>query len=249
VTDRPDVPVAVWRAQADPSAPPSAQAVAVLDDREREHADAFLRERDRRRYVASHAFVRSVLARYLEVDAAAVAIQPGGNGKPAAVTTADGDELRWNASHAGDLTVVAIARAAGVDVGVDIEVVRSLPRLDSVASLVCAPSELQAIRALPAGDRLLAFLRCWTRKEAIVKATGDGLAGGLARLEVATGIGPPRVLRVDGRPDRTWRLVDLPAMPGFVGALAVRAVRPSGPRPPSADRAPGPGRRPAASDG
>jgi 4'-phosphopantetheinyl transferase len=248
VTEDAGLPLAVWRAQADGGAP-APHALSVLDARERERAGRFLHERDRRRFVASHAFMRSVLARYLDIEPAAVRIEPGRSGKPAALTTAGGAELRWNAAHAGDLTVVAVARGAGFEVGVDVEEIRELPRLDAVAALVCAPAEVEAIWRLPAGARLEAFLRCWVRKEAVVKATGDGLRRPLARLEVSTGIGPPRVLRIDGRPDRSWRLLDLPPIPGFVGALAVRAPRPSAPPRPSAGPAPGPGHPPAGSGG
>jgi phosphopantetheine--protein transferase-like protein len=140
-----------------------------------------------------------VLAGYLGVDPGAVRFVAGPHGKPAAVGA--GTSIDWNLSHSDELAVIVVAR--GAQVGVDVERLRPLARVDALARLVCSAAEVAALGALPASERSDAFLRLWSRKEALAKATGAGL-GGLAR------------------PDPRLRVSDLPAIDGYVGAVATR---------------------------
>jgi len=189
----------VWAVRLD--LPDTAAQRALLGPDELERASAFRFAHDARRFVARRAFVRVVLGGYPDLAPAAVRFEVAAHGKPA-VASAPGS-LDWNLSHPGELAVVVVAR--GAEVGVDVEEVRPLARLNSVARLVCSPTERDALRALPAPARAAAFLQLWTREEALVKASGAGLRG-LTRP-----------------PDARYRLADLGGFEGYVGAVAARA--------------------------
>jgi 4'-phosphopantetheinyl transferase len=119
------------------------------------------------------------------------------------------------------LALIAVAR--GRAVGVDIEAVRPLPELDLMIAEVCTQRERAALRALPDAERLVAFFEIWTRKEAVLKARGDGLGASLDRVEVALPGEPARLLRLDGDPQaaKRWSLRALTPAPGYVAALVV----------------------------
>jgi 4'-phosphopantetheinyl transferase len=134
----------------------------------------------------------------------------------------DAGDLRFNMSHAEDLCLVAVAR--GREVGVDLEAVRPLGDLAVLAETCFSPMELEALLAVPESGRVHAFYSGWTRKEAVLKALGDGLARPLDSFDVTLAPGEPaRLLQVDGDPTASARyeLHALEPWPGFVGALAV----------------------------
>jgi 4'-phosphopantetheinyl transferase len=143
-------------------------------------------------------------------------------GKPALVRVGAAPDLRFNLSHCDDLA--AYVFAIGHEVGIDVERVRALPGADAIAERCFSRREAQAYRALAAPDRPLGFFNCWTRKEAFVKARGDGLGCALDEFDVSLAPGEPaRILRV-GEIDGAacgWSLIDCPTAPGFVGAIAV----------------------------
>jgi len=171
---------------------------AVLSGGERSRAAALRGEALRRRYVASHAAVRRLLAALVGGTPAALPIARGPNGKP---------ELpggpRFSLSHSGDLALVAIDPLH--EVGVDVEQVRPVREADDIAARWFSPEERAILRAAGA-DGGAAFARLWTRREAWLKALGVGLDEALA-----------------GRPVDLARfaLHDLVPAPGRVGALAV----------------------------
>lgn len=130
-------------------------------------------------------------------------------------------DLRFNVSRSGGLGLLAVV--PGVEVGVDVERVRPFPELERVASRFFSPGEVGRLRRLPPSLRVDAFYRVWTRKEAFLKARGEGLTRPLASFEVSVEPGrAPRILRIDGpdEPDR-WILLHLAPAPGYVGAVAL----------------------------
>src|SRR5438477_609032 len=134
------------------------------------------------------------------------------------VTTAPAARQRA-ASFTDDAVEVIVARR---DVGVDVEAVRTLPDADDVAARWFSPREYATYRALEPGDRALGFFQCWTRKEAFIKALGDGLFHPLDRFDVSLAPGEPaQILRVADVPgDRCrWRLEGFSPVPGFVAAV------------------------------
>ena len=130
--------------------------------------------------------------------------------------------LRFNVSHSQGLAVVAVTRHR--EIGVDVEEVRPLPDAQPIAERCFSGEENRVFLGVPAADRLAAFFNCWTRKEAYLKALGDGLARPLDAFDVTLLTGEPaRLLRVKGdeREAARWSLRALYPALGYVGALVV----------------------------
>jgi 4'-phosphopantetheinyl transferase len=157
----------VWL--VDLSVEPSSSAVEALSMDERARAGRFVFGRDRRRYLAAHVAVRNILSARTGIPAGRLEFTEGQFGKP---TLANGG-CSYNLSHSEDVAAVAIADAG--DIGVDVEVRRSLDDAESLAMMLYTPGERRQI-ADAGGDSDLAFLHCWTRKEACLKAIGCGLS-------------------------------------------------------------------------
>jgi 4'-phosphopantetheinyl transferase len=211
--------VDVWshltRAQAD-----LASEGALLDESERARAARFRFDRDCRRYVERHAFARRVLARYLGCDPADVAFRTGSSGKP----ELDGcDDRSFNLSQDDDLTVLVVGD--GRPVGVDVERVRAIDNVDELAEGLFAPDEVDAVRAAAPAARSLAFLTLWTRKEAVAKAMGVGLAMPLDEFTVLSpttaAVGRPRSA---GR-ELPFAFAPLAGLHGYVGTAACAGER------------------------
>lgn len=193
-----------------------------LSDDERARACRFVQPRDAHRYRAAHGWLRSVLGRYLGVPAADVRMTDGA-GKPRLAPRPGQPVLEFNLTHAGGWAACAIS--PDVPVGIDLERERPLEDLGTMAASIFSPEDQQRFAALPSRDRLVAFFRAWTRKEACLKATGHGL--GLAPERVSVTFAPadaPRVLSYDGRAcEREWTLAAIDVPPGWAAALAVPA--------------------------
>jgi 4'-phosphopantetheinyl transferase len=196
-----------------------AEADAVLSADERERIGRFRLEAHRERSLLARALLRWILAAYLRLEPAAIALRYGPQGKPA---LASSNPLHFNTSHAGDYAAFAVTSLG--EVGVDIEVIQSeMPRREEIAARYFAAGEQAALRALPEAERNAAFFELWTRKEAFVKARGDGLFSGLDTFEIS--LGEPRVLALkgDAAAAREWKLFALPTIHGLSGAAIVKA--------------------------
>jgi 4'-phosphopantetheinyl transferase len=173
---------------------------------------------ERSRALRSRAGLRLLLGRRLAVAPAAVRLVAGPWGKPT-LDASHCSRLRFNLSHSGDRLLVALG--TGREVGIDIEAGSDGLDVDAIAGLAMAEHERRTLRRLALPARRAAFLRLWTRKEALLKATGEGLM-----REPRTAALPRHLCGrwADGRVEmtgRTWRLVDLPAEPPGAAALAV----------------------------
>jgi 4'-phosphopantetheinyl transferase len=152
----------------------------------------------------------------------------GERGKPALARAFADSGLRFNVSHADDVAVYALS--AGREIGIDVEAVRAVPDADAIVAHMFSRRENEAYRALDPRDKPLGFFCCWTRKEAYIKALGDGLYHRLDCFDVSLAPGEPaRILRVEGTPgDRCgWTLHSFVPGPGLIGAVVVRQVAPA----------------------
>ncbi len=195
---------------------------ALLDDEESDRARRFVRPADRRRYVLAHVALRLLLAQCLGVEPAAVTYKRGVHGKPGLGTGLA--PLQFNMSHSSDLGLLAVARERSL--GVDVEEIRDVPEALSVADTQFSVAERRALRSLPPGGQQAAFFRCWTRKEALVKADGRGLGHALDSFDVDLAPGSMWALkRYAGRPgdESGWTLRDLPSPTGYAAAGAIAA--------------------------
>jgi len=198
------------------------EALSLLSRDELARAGQFVRETDRRRFVVARARLRELLAERLNTSPRVIGLTYGRAGKPALAPRSGCSSLRFNVSHCGD--VAAFALVHGCEVGVDIEEVRPLTDADDMAALVFSENERAEYRALPAEEKCCGFFNGWTRKEAFVKAVGDGLGYPLDQFDVSLAPGKPaKLLRVSGEPaDRTpWTLDVFEPAPGMVGAIVV----------------------------
>jgi 4'-phosphopantetheinyl transferase len=147
----------------------------------------------------------------------------GAAGKPYVWRPAFGRSLEFNLSYTGRLAVYACA--FGRAVGIDIERIEEQTDLLDVADNCFSPLERRGLRELPPGSRTAAFYRCWTRKEAYVKASGSGLTAPLDRFDVTLRPHEPAaLLRVHGDPAEAarWRMTELALPAGYVGALVTQ---------------------------
>lgn len=201
---------------------------ACLDDAERTRADRFAFERDRVAYTAAHALLRSVLSSDA-LDAGLAPADwrfvPGPHGRPEIVGEQNRPGLRFNISHTTGF--VAVALAAGHEVGVDVEARVRRGLTMEIADRYFAPAEIAHLDGLVPADRREAFMAFWTLKEAYIKAIGKGLACPLDAF--AFTLDPLSIAfsdRLDDRPER-WLFRRLSPVPDYLLALAVRHPEPA----------------------
>lgn len=214
--------VHVWRTVTEVPASRLAPLYEALAPDERARAGRFRFEEDRRRFTVARGVLRSILARYLDVEPAAVEFRYGAHGKPSLAETVAGRDLRFNLSHSHGLALHAFA--VGRELGVDVERVRPATDILGVARRSFSLAEVDALTSLPPGQRREGFFNCWTRKEAFIKAHGAGTALGLSRFDVTLRPDEPAaLLRFDGDPGEAarWSLRALDAGEGYKAALAV----------------------------
>ena len=211
--------VHVWRARIDADATRhhGHEAAGLLSTDERARADRFRSEQHRRAFAVCRATLRRLLASYFAREPVALPLPTSEHGKP---FLDDGTPLQFNLSHSGGLALYAFAVER--EVGVDIELVRDDVPHEALAERFLSPRERIALQSLPDHARRQAFFACWVRKEAFVKARGEGLAFGLSRFSVSVAPDhPARLLEVLDDPATGWSLRGLDPAPGYVAALAV----------------------------
>lgn len=213
--------VHVWRIELD------RPVASVLSPDEKERADRFHFERDRRRFTAARTSLRVLIGRYLGTAREAIEFRYGAHGKPAVVS---GSGLEFNVAHSEELALIAFALHRPV--GIDVEFLNSGPFENGVAERFFSQREVADLVSLPEAERRTAFYRCWTRKEAFLKANGKGLGYGLDQFTVSLlPDEPAALLDTAVEPDEAarWQLISLDPGPGYAAALAapvgVTAVR------------------------
>jgi 4'-phosphopantetheinyl transferase len=165
--------------------------------------------------------LRSILGQYLDIEPACLDFAYESRGKP--VLTRGGPALHFNLSHSGDLSLLAVARAAPV--GADLEQLRPLPDIDRISATFFSAHENVELQAMPQEQKLEGFFNGWTRKEAYLKATGQGITELGDQVEVSLTPGAPaRILRIagDAQAASHWSLHCFSPAPGFIGALAIQ---------------------------
>ncbi len=214
--------VHVWGAALDLPAVRLASLNELLSPDERRRAGGFRFDVDRRRFIAARGLLRVILGHYLGMPPRQVTLTYGEQGKPQLAPSAAPADLSFNLAHSAGLAVYALRW--GRPVGVDLEEVRSLPDLAELVAGTLSPREQAQLSGLPLEQQTEAFFKCWTRKEAYLKATGQGLAGDLSQVEVSLAPGEPaRLISVnnDVLAAAQWTLHDLSLHPSYVACVAV----------------------------
>ena len=200
--------VQVWCAATD-----VAVDLSTLSPGEHARASRFRFDRDRCRWIAARVLLRRVLGETLGCAPSRLTFTYSDHGKP----MIEGDPVRFNLSHSGDLAVCATARTA--EIGVDVEHIRAIEGIEALFRSISSVREYSAFRLLPPTERTRAFFETWTVKETCVKAKGTGLTTPLAKIEVPQ-LGDSQRVITSG-PD-CWSVFTLRLQPGYVGALALR---------------------------
>jgi 4'-phosphopantetheinyl transferase len=217
------VEVVVTRLDLEPEAVRA--SVALLSDAERQRASRLVFDRDSCRFIVARAWLRRLLAARLGVRPESVELAYGEHGKPMLARRCATSDLRFNVSHAEDVAVYAFSE--GREIGIDIEFVRMIADADHIAERFFSRYENETYLALDPSDRPLGFFNCWTRKEAFVKAFGDGLSHPLDRFDVSLAPGEPaEILSVDGMPGDQcgWALHGFLPGRGLVGAIVTQEI-------------------------
>ena len=194
----------------------------LLDSAERNRAGKFRAERDRRRFVVAHATLRIVLAEYagLEPHRVKFTVRPGG--KPVLARNSATGALHFNLSHSGELALCAVADR---EVGVDLEQLEHHDDMQRVAQHFFSEVEARTLGTLSGMDRTHFFFRTWVRKEAYLKASGEGLARDTRRFTVHDREAGVTLHTPDGcKADASYNVYDLPDVDDHFAALAVREV-------------------------
>jgi 4'-phosphopantetheinyl transferase len=190
----------------------------VLQPEEKRRAYQFRFENLRCSFIARRAALRVLLGRYLNMGATSIDFSYETRGKPKIVGNSP---VRFNVSHSGGLALFAFA--AHCDVGIDVEQIRPLPDIQSIAEQHFCSQEAAELLSLPPDQREHAFFLCWTRKEAYIKATGDGLSTPLNEFRVTLRPDEPAALlhlAHDANAAKPWALHDLNLDSNYAAALA-----------------------------
>ncbi|MFL6197450.1 MAG: 4'-phosphopantetheinyl transferase family protein [Thermoanaerobaculia bacterium] len=215
--------VHVWSIRLDPG-PDRVEALGRLLSRDEwERANRFRFEKHRRQYVVGRGALRTLLAGYLGgVRPADVRFSYGPRGKPFLDPPSQAGELQFNLSNSDELALVGFV--LGPEIGVDIEYLKPMPDCEQISERFFSESERKVLRRIPFPTKEEAFFNCWTRKEAYLKAVGEGLAAPLDSFDVTLAPGePPRMLTLKGDAERAarWFFHHLRPAPDYVGAVAI----------------------------
>lgn len=209
--------VDVWRIALDQGGERLERFRRTLEPQELERAGRFHFEKHQRHFIVARGFLRSVVARYLGTQPESLRFIYGAYGKPALESE---HGLRFNLSHSNEVALLAVTLSA--ELGVDVEQIRADFASEDIAQRFFSRTEVETFNALPKEEQVAAFFRCWTRKEAYIKAIGKGLSQPLDAFDVTLAPDtPPALLRAEGDDASRWLLADIDAGEGYAAALAV----------------------------
>jgi 4'-phosphopantetheinyl transferase len=212
--------VHIWLVQTNDEGVSLEDSEDLLSSVEQDQASKFKFEADRRRYVAAHAALRSIVSIYVNSPARELQFASGPYGKPKLAPIHDRKKIAFNLSHSHEVALIAVTQ--GQEIGVDVEWVRENFAFDEVAQRFFTTREVAALHALPLHLQREAFYKCWTSKEAFLKAKGTGLSGQLDEVEIVL---IEDVVRVKGTIPN-FSLLEITADGGYTAALVVSGVEP-----------------------
>lgn len=196
------------------------ESTPVFSADERAHSERFRYASDAQRFLAGRTFLRATLSRYVGTRADELRFGYSELGKPMLLGVGRTARLRFNLSHSGRWAVLGVAVS---EIGVDIEVIRPVPEIEDIAHALFTAREADAVLGVTGAERLSRFYKCWTRKEAFLKAVGVGLHTALKSFEVA--VAPTeavRIVHIDNENANDWSLLAPAWADDLVIAVAVR---------------------------
>lgn len=211
--------VHVWRVSLDQ---PAANYALLLSSDEQMKAERFRFEQDRRRFTVGRGTLRKVLGCYLNASPESLVFEYGANGKPSLSTQMLQTELCFNLSHSEEMMLLAVTQKRAV--GIDLEYIRPNPDPVKLAEQFFSSMERAELDALPSNRKFASFFSGWTRKEAYLKARGDGMTYPWDQFSVSMDCDQPaKLLEVKGDPQELsrWSFHTLTPASGYIGALVV----------------------------
>jgi len=214
----PDAALHIWRIPLlDHDEQSMARSRSLLNAEEMIRANRLIAENPRRCFIKARAALRSILSRYLNVTAADLVFSYGPQGKP----VLPHHNISFNLSHSSDLALLAIARRG--EIGVDVEVIDPARATGDIAARFFSPAEQEQLQTYSGDERIRAFFRCWSRKESVIKALGEGLLCPLHSFDVDLAEHEARLLafRRDDIDITSWNMISIKADEQYAAAVTI----------------------------
>jgi 4'-phosphopantetheinyl transferase len=212
----------IWRADLKFNECFQTSFLKLLSPDEKSRAQKFRFTKDSRNFIIARGILRSLIGKYLKIKPAEISFRYSEFGKPG---IADNHSLQFNISHSKNIALFAFIKK--LNVGVDVEFVNPDIEVKDIAEKFFSPNEVLNLYALPEKQHTLGFFNCWTRKEAFIKAVGEGLSFPLNKFEVSLEPDKPaKLLATDWEPKAVskWSIFSMSPATNFVGSLAIEGV-------------------------
>ena len=219
-----DTEIHVWHQSLALGIPEVETLRRLLSPDELRRAERFRFEPNRKEFIVCRGTLRRLLGSYLQVPAAELRFAYSEYGRPSLMADTKETKLDFNVSHSGEAALLAFG--CGRTIGIDVEEVRRDFGTSEIAERFFSRAERAALRELSPDQRYEAFFRCWTRKEAFIKALGEGLSHPLDQFDVSLAPGAPAALlatRPDAQEVNRWKLWDIEVPSGYAAALAAKS--------------------------
>ena len=214
--------VHVWRADLEVDESSQRSFLKLLAPDEESRAGKFRFAKDRRNFIAARGMLRVLLGKYLETNPAEISFEYSRFGKPG---IANSNALRFNITHSQNIALFAFTKK--FTIGIDVEFVNPDIEVKDIAKKFFSTNEIMNLLALPVKQQALGFFNCWTRKEAFIKAVGEGLSFPLDKFEVSLEPGKPaKLLATHWEPAAVskWSMYSMSPEPNFVGSLVIEGL-------------------------
>jgi 4'-phosphopantetheinyl transferase len=213
----PEKTIHVWHASLISSEATQIKNEMLLSEDERERGSRFCFERDQRRFILRRGILRKILSLYLQAQPSELSFSYSSRGKPILRIQRGIKLIQFSYSHSGEMAIYAITR--GTEIGIDLEKITPVEGLNEIAKRFFTEGENLQIKAAHEMARSRAFLKLWTRKEAILKATGEGIAE-LGKVDV---IEDGNYLEYNGA---RWWMNSFRPSENYLAAIAIQAFEP-----------------------
>lgn len=213
----------IWCASLDQPVSQFQRLKQTLSMDEQMRAERFHFKQDRKHFIISRGILRTILGRYLNMKPNQLKFCYGKNGKPALAGTFRNRTIHFNISHSEAVGLYAFTQDS--EIGVDIEHIRDISEMEQIAEHFFSVRENAIFSALPKSEKRETFFKCWTCKEAFIKAIGNGLSIPLEKFDVSIVPGEPvKLISIEGDQKRAarWSIQELKPAPGYVAAFALQ---------------------------
>ncbi|GBF81467.1 4-phosphopantetheinyl transferase [Aphanothece sacrum FPU1] len=193
----------------------------ILNEEEQTKAKRFVLAQHQRRFIVARTTLKIILSNYLKIAPNQIKFEYSSRGKPTLIKDINPNKLEFNVSHSEELALYGITRDRLI--GVDVEYNSPIPDAEQLAKRFFCPQEYEIIRPLTSPEKEQTFFQLWTAKEAYLKATGEGISGGLDQIFVSLKTKPKFLaLPHSGKPLTDWTLFTLTPQTGYLASVVVQ---------------------------